>query len=308
MLEPMMYEGGVYKHNLLVELVEDLGGYILQKNIMQTEVIMIMLVPMKDTSLVEDMTKMLLGELTRAPLSGAEIAVVAPTLAYHHLPHLDCDLAEFLRRKGAKTNMVGLSRGVGSRICQINAYERDLINEHDLAVYIFGNFKHCITESKPKLFEGIEIPIVVTGAPEIASDGVQNADVYVGNVGRVAHRMRKGDEMHAMDQMVAEVGKILDKLREDIGKDQQSVMPPRVKKEIEDQVPEIKQVLSPLPITLRLKGLKVKLDCDEFHEKIGEVSFVEGIKLKDIADIRRSNMKNFILVDIKPKSETGYVI
>ncbi|MCG7847994.1 MAG: methanogenesis marker 7 protein [ANME-2 cluster archaeon] len=308
MLEPMMYEGGVYKHNLLVELVEDLGGYILQKNIMQTEVIMIMLVPMKDTSLVEDMTRKLLGELTRAPLSGAEVAVVAPTLAYHHLPHLDCDIAEFLRRKGAKTNMVGLSRGVGSRICQINAYERDLINEHDLAVYIFGNFKHCITESKPKLFEGIEIPIVVTGAPEIASDGVQNADVYVGNLGRVAHRMRKGDEMHAMDMMVAEVGKILDKLREDIGKDQQSVMPPRVKKEIEDQVPEIKQVLSPLPITLRLKGLKVKLDYDEFHEKIGEVSFVEGIKLKDIADIRRSNMKNFILVDIKPKSETGYVI
>ena len=57
MLEPMMYEGGVYKHNLLVELVEDLGGYILQKNIMQTEVIMIMLVPMKDTDLVEDMTR-----------------------------------------------------------------------------------------------------------------------------------------------------------------------------------------------------------------------------------------------------------
>ncbi|MCK4937457.1 MAG: methanogenesis marker 7 protein [Methanosarcinales archaeon] len=308
MLEPMMYEGGVYKHNLIVELVEDLGGYILQKNIMQTEVVMIMLVPMKDTHLVEDMTKKLLGELTRAPLSGAEVAVVAPTLAYHHLPHLDCDIAEFLRRKGAKTNMVGLSRGVGSRICQINAYERDLINEHDLAVYIFGNFKHCITESKPKLFEGIEIPIVVTGAPEIAADGVKNADVYVGNLGRVAHRMRKGDEMHAMDRMVAEVGKILDKLREDIGKDQQSVMPPRVKKEIEDQVPEIKQVLSPLPITLRLKGLKVKLDYDEFHEKIGEVFFVEGIKLKDIAVINRSNMKNFILVDIKPKSETGYVI
>ncbi|MDW7776787.1 MAG: methanogenesis marker 7 protein [Methanosarcinales archaeon] len=308
MLEPMMYEGGVYKHNLLVELVEDLGGYILQKNIMQTEIVMIMLVPMKDIHLVEDMTKKLLGELTRAPLSGAEIAVVAPTLAYHHLPHLDCDIAEFLRRKGAKTNMIGLSRGVGSRICQINAYERDLINEHDIAVYIFGNFKHCITESKPRLFEGIEIPIVVTGAPDIALDGVKNADVYVSMLGRVAHRMRKGDEMHAMDRVVAEVGKILDTLREDIGKDQQSVMPPRVKKEIEDQVPEIKRVLSPLPITLRLKGLKVKLDYDEFHEKIGEVSFVEGLKLKDIADIRRSNMKNFILVDIKPKSETGYVI
>ncbi|MCL7414704.1 MAG: methanogenesis marker 7 protein [ANME-2 cluster archaeon] len=308
MLEPMMYEGGVYKHNLLVELVEDLGGYILQKNIMQTEVIIIMLVPMKDIHLVEDMTKKLLGELTRAPLSGAEIAVVAPTLAYHHLPHLDCDIAEFLRRKGAKTNMVGLGRGVGSRICQISAYERNLINEHDLAVYILGNFKHCITESKPRLFEGIEIPIVVTGAPEIDLDAIKNADAYVGNLGRQAHRMRKGDEMHAMDQVVAEVGKILDTEREDIGKDPQSVMPPRVKKEIEDQVQEINEVLSPLPITLRLKGLKVKLDYDEFHDKIGEVSFVEGLKLKDIADIRRSNMKNFILVDIKPKSESGYVI
>jgi methyl coenzyme M reductase subunit C-like uncharacterized protein (methanogenesis marker protein 7) len=103
MLEPMMYEGGVFKHNLVEELVEDLGGYILQKNIMQTEVVLIMLVPIKDTGLVEDMTKKLLGELTRAPLSGTEIAVVAPTLAYHHLPHPDCDIAEFLRRKGAKT-------------------------------------------------------------------------------------------------------------------------------------------------------------------------------------------------------------
>lgn len=308
MLEPMMFEGGVHKHNLLVELVEDLGGYILQTNIMQTEIIIIMLVPIKDVHLVEAMTKKLLGELTRAPLSGTEIAVVAPTLAYHHLPHPDCDIAEFLRRKGAKTNMIGLSRGVGSRICQISAHERDLINEHDVAVYILGNFRHCITESKPRLFEGIDIPIVATGAPDLGADEVSHADVYVGNLGRIAHRLRKGDEMHAMDKVVNVVGEIFDRERDEIGKDPLSVMPPRVKKEIEDQVPEVGEILSPLAITLRLRGLKVKLDYDEFHGQIEEVSFVEGLKLKDIADIRPSKMKNFILVDVKPKSETGYVI
>lgn len=308
MLEPMMYEGGVYKHNLIVELIEDLGGFILQKNVMQTEVILIMLVPIKDIELVEKMSDKLLGELTRAPLSGTEIAVVAPTLAYHHLPHPDCDIAEFLRRKGAKTNMIGLARGVGSRTCQITYDERELINEHDLAVFIFGNFKHCITESKPKLYQDVDIPVVVVGAPEIKTEEVPYCRAYVGTLGRIAHRLRKGDEMHAMDEVVDIVGQILDQEREEISKDPLTVMPPRVKKEIEDQIPEINDVLSPLPITLKLRGMRIKLDYDEFHEEIGEVSFVEGVRLKDIADIKSSRMKNFILLEIKPKSETGFVI
>ncbi|KAF5427827.1 MAG: Methyl-coenzyme M reductase operon protein C [ANME-2 cluster archaeon HR1] len=308
MLEPIMYEGGVYKHNHLVELVEDLGGYILQTNIMQTEIVIIMLVPMNDIHLVENMTKKLLGVLTRAPLSGTEIAVVAPTLAYHHLPHPDCDIAEFLRRKGAKTNMIGLARGVGARVCQISGHERSLINEHDVAVYILGNFKHCIVENKPKILEGIEIPVVVTGAPEIDVEEIPMADAYVGNLGRIAHRMRKGPEMWAMDEAVDVVGEILDKERNELSKDPLCVMPPRVKKEIEDQIPEIADVLSPLPVTLKLKGMRVKLDYDEFHKRIENISFVEGVKLKDIAYIKKGLLKDYILIEIKPKSETGFVI
>ena len=88
-----MYNGGVYKHNHIVELVEDLGGYILQKNVMQTEVVLLMLVPLEDMAIVEAKAAELLGKVTRAPLTGTEIATVAPTLAYHHLPHLDCDVA-----------------------------------------------------------------------------------------------------------------------------------------------------------------------------------------------------------------------
>jgi putative methanogenesis marker protein 7 len=108
-----MYTGGVYRHDELMELVEDLGGHLLQKNVMQLEVVLLILVPADDISEVEQKAAELLGTITRAPLIGTEIAVVAPSLAYHHMPHPTCDIAEYLRRNGAKTNIIGLARGVG---------------------------------------------------------------------------------------------------------------------------------------------------------------------------------------------------
>ena len=86
MLEPLMYTGGVYRHDELMELVEDLGGHLLQKNVMQLEVVLLILVPADDISAVEQKAAELLGTITRAPLIGTEIAVVAPSLAYHHMP------------------------------------------------------------------------------------------------------------------------------------------------------------------------------------------------------------------------------
>ena len=100
----------------------------------------------------------------RAPLAGTEVAVVTPTLAIHHLPHSACDIAEYLRRHGSKTNMLGLARGVGREIAQINEYETALINEHDAAVFIFGNFQECI-KKKESLYRNISVPVVVTGGP-----------------------------------------------------------------------------------------------------------------------------------------------
>ncbi|MHC1597770.1 MAG: methyl-coenzyme M reductase family protein, partial [Methermicoccaceae archaeon] len=38
MFEPVMFEGGVHKHQHMLELVEDLGGYVLETNVMQTEI------------------------------------------------------------------------------------------------------------------------------------------------------------------------------------------------------------------------------------------------------------------------------
>src|SRR5512143_2475467 len=50
-VDPVIFQGGIYKHEQMIELVEDLGGYILQKNLLQLDVIAVMLVPNADLPL-----------------------------------------------------------------------------------------------------------------------------------------------------------------------------------------------------------------------------------------------------------------
>lgn len=308
-LLPYLYTGGVHKHGLLIELMEDLGGYIIQKVVTGTEVNLIMLVPEKDVDIVKKLSKELLGILVEAPLTGVEIAVVSPTLASHHLPHSACDVAEYLRHPGANTNMLGLARGMGRRVSLSMDYERKLINEHDIAVFTFGSFSDCITKKKPKLFEGIEIPIVVTGGPsDLKTEDIQGADLYVGNIGRVSHRLRRTEEVNALENLNQEVSKIADSIRKQQARDPLAVLPARVMKEIENQVPKIRTVLSPAPLTLQLDGVRVKLPYDQFHEKIEKLEFDEGVTLSELANISRSKMKNYILIKIKSKSDVGFAI
>ena len=150
-LVPVTYKGGIYQHDEIIDLIEDLGGYIIQKHIIATEVVLQALVPKEDIELIQRIGKPLTGELTPSPLVGTEIAVVSMSLEIHHLPHASCDIAEYIRRFGAKTNMVGLARGFGKRIAQLNDEERDVINEHDLAVYLLGNLSliHISEPTRP---------------------------------------------------------------------------------------------------------------------------------------------------------------
>ncbi|ATU07389.1 methanogenesis marker 7 protein [Methanohalophilus portucalensis] len=307
-LEPYVYEGGVHKHGLIIELLEDLGGYLVQSTPAATEINLVMLIPRKDVPLMEELAKKILGKLTRAPLTGTEIAVVSPTLAYHHLPHSACDVAEHLRRDGANTNMLGLARGMGRRVALSQDYERRLINEHDIAVYSFGNFSDCIINKKPKLFSGVNVPIVATGGPDLSTDDVEGADVYVGGIGRVSHRLRNEGEINSLDVLNKTVGEVVDKLREEISRDPLAVLPARVMKEIKEQVPEINDVLTPAPITLQLDGMRVKLPFDQFHEKLEQLDLDEDVSLSDVANIMPSKMKDYILIKIRRRSETGFTI
>lgn len=306
-LEPYIYEGGIHQHTLITELLEDLGGYLIQKVPAATEVTLVMLIPRDDVHLIEELGKKLLGKLERAPLTGTEIAVVSPTLASHHLPHSACDVAEFMRRGGANTNMLGLARGMGRRVSLSDNYERKLINEHDLAVFSFGTFADCIKNKKPKLIEGVTVPKIVAGGPgNIKTEEVAGADLYVGGIGRVAHRLRKPGELSSLDNLLEKVVGVVEKMREDLAKDPLAVLPPRVMKEIHEQIPEIFDVFSPAPVTLQLDGLRVKLPYDEFHERVENLEFDEGVRLSDMASITKSRMKNYILVKIKRESEVGF--
>jgi len=306
MLEPVMFTGGLYKHDLVVELVEDLGGYVLQKNVTQTEIILLILVPSEDMTALQALAKELRSELVRAPLAGTEVAVITPTLAIHHLPHVACDIAEYLRRHGSKTNMLGLARGVGREIAQIDEYETALINEHDAAVFIFGNFQDCI-KKKESLYRNISVPVVVTGGPQIEAKELPYAFDYVPSIGRMAHRSRKATEIGSLDGIVDAVGRALDKTRSAIAKDPLTTSPPRVMDAVREQVPDVEFSYSPLPIALNLNGVRVKLPYKDYKDAVKAVTFDEGVKLGEIATVKPSRMKDYILVRILPASETGFV-
>ncbi len=165
-LVPVTYKGGVYRHSDVMDLIEDIGGYIVQKHVIAQEVVLQCFVPQADVEFLRNAVKPVSGEVTDSPLVGTEIAVVSMSLEIHHLPHMSCDVAEYLRRSGAKSNMVSLARGPGKRIAQLNDEERDVINEHDIAIYLLGNFEKCIQHKMPNLRRGIAVPIVLCGGPD----------------------------------------------------------------------------------------------------------------------------------------------
>ena len=310
-LVPVTYRGGIHQHDIIISLIEDLGGYIVQKHLIAQEVVLQAFVPREDIDLIARIAKPLFGEIIEAPLVGTEIAVVSMSLEIHHLPHPSCDFAEYARRIGAKTNMVSPARGPGKRISTINDEERDVINEHDIAVYAFGNFESCIEHKWPAMRRGVDVPIIVMGAPDeetLKRIISPPADGYVGGVGRFMRRTKEAEEIGKLDEIVAEVTRVLEKKREQIAKDPLSVSPARLMEIIREQVPAIHEVTSPTPLTVQMAGLRVKLPYDMFSTVLRDLELEKGIRMGDVADIVPSRMRDYILVKIRPFSETNTVI
>lgn len=297
----MIYQGGVYQHKEILDLVEDLGGYLTQKNEMQTEVSLNLFVPQEDVALLEAKAKALKGELKYAPLAGTDIVLVLPSLAFHHMPHPSCDIAEYLRREGATTTLIGLSRGVGKRIAQIREREKKLIEEYDLAVFVMGIFDECIVEKEEKLLEDINIPTILTGGPEKLD--LKYANDYVGGIGRIYHRLKRDSEIKKLDDVLISVIRLIEGKRESIAKDPLFLEPPKIMYEIENQVPEINDVVSPSPITIQTDGLRIKLPYEGYSSTISKIEFDDGYTLEKIANIKPSLFRQSILVKVKPKSE-----
>ena len=310
-LVPVTYKGGIYQHDIIIDLIEDLGGYIVQKHIIAAEVVLQCFVPKDDIELIRTIAKPLFGEVTDSPLVGTEIAIVSMSLEIHHLPHPSCDIAEYVRRIGAKSNMVSLARGPGKRIAGLNDEERDVINEHDVAVYLLGNFETCIEFKIPTLRRGIEVPIVLCGGPdEETLRRITNPPLegYVGNVGRFMRRTKEADQLDKLDEVVAEITRVVEKKRDDIAKDPLSVSPARLMDLIREKVPAILDVTSPTPLTVQMRGLRVKLPYDTFAAELRTIEIEDGIKLGEVAEVVPSRMRDYILIKILPFSETNTVI
>ncbi len=291
------FDGGSYRHKELIELVEDLGGYVISKYILSNEATITFTVPSPDMPRIEVLAKELGGKIKNTPLLGTEIAVVTPTLTRHHLPHPLCDIAEFLRRGGANTNMIGLARGTGRRTAQISQRERDLIEEHDVAVVALGNFKRCIDE-KIGIFLDLNVPLVISALPyPYEVSGCE----YVPRMGKFPYKFKQIGELKILDEISSAVERCLNHRREEIMLDPPVVPPFVVKDEIEQQVEEAKYIMSPGGIALRLNGLRVKLPFDVCSDAILQVR-VAGFTVGEICTIERSRLHNHILLDMRPRS------
>lgn len=300
MYETLIFTGGVHKSEEIRELIEDLGGFILQDSIQQMELVLNIAVPLEDVDKIEAKSKDLLGKLSVAPMAGSEIAIVSPTLARHHLPHAACDISEYLREFGAKDNMIGLARGDGKGTSGITEYEKALIEEHDIAIFALGSFENCIKE-KAFLYDDIDIPVIVTGAPDIPIEELPGADAYVGGLGRIPRRLRRGPDIRALDKLVETIEQTLNDKKREMVLDPPLVPSIVVKNAIENQVREIKDVISPTPVTSQLDGVRVKLNYDKYADVIADV-VVDGRKLSEIAEIKKSFMYDYILVKINSES------
>ncbi len=295
MFEVAMFRGGAYKHNILVELIEDLGGYVLEKRKIAQEINLKFAVPFEDWEFVKEFVNDNLdGTLKALPLLMCEIAVVSPTISRHHLPHSVCDIAEFLRRHGAYTNVIGLATGRGKVRAGITEDEVRIINEHELAVIVLGNFRTCI-EEKIHIFDDVKIQKLFVGAPtEI------KADVhYVGKIGRKGHRFNTMAEIQLLKNIIKKSEELIKNLKREL-----ELNPPLypifyimdlIKRDIED----LEYSVAPTPMVPKLNGCRINLPYDHYHEKIENIK-VEDYKLADLASITKSYFNDSVLVNLKP--------
>lgn len=288
-----IFEGGLYRKDEIIDFIEDLGGVVIEEFSMGLDLVMFIAIPRTDfesfMKLVEDVK----AKVREAKLVGSEVAVVPPSMSFRHLPHPACDVNEYLRRHGAKTFMVGLSRGVGQRRAMITSYERDFLNEVDAAVFIMGNVDECI-KRKAEMLRGLHIPTVITGGPQHVE--LPEGIAYVGGLGRVSHRLKSSDENKVLESIVNVLSKLLEKKREELLEDPPIVPPVLLKKEIERQIEEAKD-----STVLKVDGVRVLLNYDEYSRLVGDV-VIEGYKVKEVASIKRSVLNDHILIKLLPES------
>jgi len=302
MYEVMMYDGGIYRSNELLEMIEDAGGVIIQKTRSAQMFNVTMSIPGEDKDAMEKMCRSIGGMVRSVPLAGTEIAIIGPTLGRHHMPHPVCDIAEILRQSGAITVVMGLARGRGKATSQISVREMDIINEYDAAVFVLGNFKSCV-ESKKHLFEKIRIPVILVSGP--MPDGLEeHCEAIVPGVGRRSERMRTPEDRKKLDEIADKTDEVIRARKKMIEEDPLFVHPAEIKQLLEEYEP-IKDCLRPAPLVLHLDGLRLKISMKDNIKEVSDMN-VYGRRLGDIAKISESRINDSsMIVRIMTRSEVN---
>ncbi len=300
MFEVMMYDGGVYRSEELFEMIEDVGGAVLQKNRSSQMLSVIMSVPGEDREAITRLCTDIGGVVRDVPLAGTEIAVIGPTLGRHHMPHPICDIAEELRRYGSVTVVMGVARGRGKATAQISAMEKAIIDEYDAAIFVMGNFKSCV-EAKAELLRDIHVPTVLVTGP--APEGVEDTcEAIVSGVGRKASRMRTPPERDKLVEIADTMEEVLRDKKMTLEEDPLFVHPAEIKQILQEYEP-IDMCLRPAPIVLHLDGLRIKIGYEEHREYLENV-MVYGRRLVEVADISPSKIDDSsVLIRIKTRSQ-----
>ena len=304
MYEVIMYDGGIYRSDELFELIEDVGGVVLLKNRSAQMLTVTMSIPSEDSEVVEALCKDIGGQVKEVPLAGTEIAVVGPTLGRHHMPHPICDVAEYLRRLGAVTVVMGLARGRGKNTSQINLQETSIIDEYDACVFMLGNFKPCVETKADLLLSKINIPTVLMCGPK--PEGIEDTcDAIVWGIGRKAARMREPEDRKKLEEVGDRVDDVLDEKKKALEEDPPFVHPSEIKALLENFEP-IDMCLRPAPLVMHLDGLRAKISYDEYHEQIENME-VYGRRLGDVCVITPSKINDSsMLIRIKTRSQVAY--
>jgi methyl coenzyme M reductase subunit C-like uncharacterized protein (methanogenesis marker protein 7) len=122
------------------------------------------------------------------------------------------------------------------------------------------------------------------------------------------HRTQTEADIHRLDVVIEEVEKIIAARRQEIANDPLSVSPARLQAIIKQQIPEIEEVYSPAPIAVQLNGLRLKLSYPEYAQRVRDLVIEDDVKLGDVADVLPSRMRDYILIRIRPLSETNIVV
>ena len=131
---------------------------------------------------------------------------------------------------------------------------------------------------------------------------------YVGGLGRFMHRTQTEADIHRLDLVIEEVERVISEKRKELSHDPLSVSPARIQDMIKQEIPEIEDVYSPSPIAVQLTGLRVKLAYEEYAQRVRDLVIEGDITVGDVADVLPSRMRNYILIRIRPLSETNIVV